>query len=312
MQLLKNYTRSENNTKQSISVGVIGFPNVGKSSLINSLKRAKVVNVGARPGVTRSVTEINLDKNITLIDCPGIIFASDMSPQDAALKNCINFDQITDCILPIEAILKRCTREQMMKLYNIVEYSSSMEFLKNIAEKRGKILRGGIVDIESAARVILHDWNSGKIPYYTIPPESEFAKNRLGASIVTQWSAAFQLDNIMEMEKAQLDSLPENDESIAGASVIASSGPIEPDLGFLAMNEEEPEELFSALKKKPTGEVALGPIKERKDPPKRKKPVQTETSDMAMTDEPTPEEEGESLKFSADFWLTPQPLLNNQ
>jgi len=157
-------------------VGVIGFPNVGKSSLINSLKRTKAVNIGARPGVTRALAEVILDKNITLIDCPGIIFASDMSPSDAALRNCINFDQIEDCLLPIQAILKRCSREQIMKLYNIPEYNSPMEFLKNIAEKRGKILKGGAVDIDNAAKVVLHDWNSGKIPYYTIPPESDFAK----------------------------------------------------------------------------------------------------------------------------------------
>ena len=53
MKLLKNYTRNAN-IKSSISVGVIGFPNVGKSSLINSLKRSKACNVGATPGVTKN------------------------------------------------------------------------------------------------------------------------------------------------------------------------------------------------------------------------------------------------------------------
>src|SRR6266498_3734083 len=66
--LLKNYSRSLN-IKTSITVGVIGFPNVGKSSVINSLKRSKVCGVGATPGLTKSAQEIHLDKNIKLLDC---------------------------------------------------------------------------------------------------------------------------------------------------------------------------------------------------------------------------------------------------
>ena len=57
MKLLKNYCRNAN-IKTSISVGVIGFPNVGKSSVINSLKRTKVCNVGSTPGLTKAIQEI--------------------------------------------------------------------------------------------------------------------------------------------------------------------------------------------------------------------------------------------------------------
>jgi nuclear GTP-binding protein len=59
LSLLKNYCRSQN-IKTSITVGIIGYPNVGKSSLINSLKRSKAVGVGATPGFTK-VMQVSLN-----------------------------------------------------------------------------------------------------------------------------------------------------------------------------------------------------------------------------------------------------------
>jgi nuclear GTP-binding protein len=71
LALLKNYARSSAGGKGSIAVGVVGLPNVGKSSVINSLKRARVASVGNTPGVTRGVQEVHLDKSIKLLDSPG-------------------------------------------------------------------------------------------------------------------------------------------------------------------------------------------------------------------------------------------------
>ena len=61
-------------SKSIISVGIIGYPNVGKSSILNSLKRFRAVSVSPRPGHTTSLTEVVLDKNIRLIDSPGVVF----------------------------------------------------------------------------------------------------------------------------------------------------------------------------------------------------------------------------------------------
>ena len=57
-------------------MGVIGFPNVGKSSLINSLKRQRAAPTGNTPGVTKAMQEIMLDKNIILIDSPGVVLST--------------------------------------------------------------------------------------------------------------------------------------------------------------------------------------------------------------------------------------------
>jgi nuclear GTP-binding protein len=98
IKLLKNYSRSLN-IKTSITVGVIGLPNVGKSSVINSLKRSKVCDVGATPGLTKSAQEIHLDKHIKLLDCPGIVFSRDRNAE-ILLKNCIKVELLDDPIPP--------------------------------------------------------------------------------------------------------------------------------------------------------------------------------------------------------------------
>jgi nuclear GTP-binding protein len=103
IKLLKNYCRNVN-IKTSITVGIVGYPNVGKSSVINSLKRSKVCGVGSTPGFTKVAQQITLDKNIKLLDCPGIVFAQQgQDGQNAAeitLRNCVKVELLDDPITP--------------------------------------------------------------------------------------------------------------------------------------------------------------------------------------------------------------------
>ena len=87
--------------KLAITVGIVGLPNVGKSSLINSLKRSHVVNVGSTPGVTRSMQEVQLDRKVKLLDCPGVVMLrSSNSGVSVALRNCKRVEKMEDPVSP--------------------------------------------------------------------------------------------------------------------------------------------------------------------------------------------------------------------
>lgn len=195
VKLLKNYCRNAD-IKTSITVGVIGYPNVGKSSVINSLKRSKVCGVGSTPGFTKVAQQIILDKNVKLLDCPGIVFSKGDNGESAAellLRNCIKVELLEDPISPVELIVGRCQKEQLMEMYDMPPFEDVNDFLVQFARQRGKLKKGGIPDIFSAARLILNDWNTGKIPFYTIPPATHHTPAS-AASVVEGWSREFDID----------------------------------------------------------------------------------------------------------------------
>ena len=171
LQLLKNYSRNKK-MKTAVTVGVIGYPNVGKSSLINSMKRARAVGVSAVPGFTKVMQEVQLDSKIKLLDCPGVIFEEDSHDPGLLLRNCISVDQLEDPIPAAHAVFGRCRPAQLMHVYNLPRFGDREELLLLLAQQRGYVGKGGVADKLRAARMLLKDWNTGKIPFYTLPPET--------------------------------------------------------------------------------------------------------------------------------------------
>ena len=131
LNILKNYARitGESKIKQRITVGVIGYPNVGKSSVINSLKKCRAAAVGNTPGVTKAMQEINLDKNIVLIDSPGVVLNTQGSADSLILRSAVKIEELHDPVRPVEALLSRVGKEEILKFYQIPDFNDVDEFL---------------------------------------------------------------------------------------------------------------------------------------------------------------------------------------
>jgi nuclear GTP-binding protein len=231
VELLKNYCRNKK-IKTKIVVGLIGYPNVGKSSVINSLLRSKVCGVGSTPGFTKSSQEVVLDGNICLLDSPGIVF-SKAENAESVLRNCIKLELIEDPISPVSVILSKFNNEQIASFYEIPLFIDVNDFLIQIARKKGRLGKGGIPNVMSAARSILQDWNTGKIPYYTIPPERT---EIVSTEITNEWGKEFDIDALTAGDRLLDDIKQSNVKCLMMNSGIASSVDMN---AVLPMNDED-------------------------------------------------------------------------
>jgi len=206
LSLLANYCRNKD-VKTSIRVGVVGLPNVGKSSLINSLKRSRACPTGSTPGVTKAMQEIQLDSKIKLLDCPGMVLAQGTTTDaSVALRNAIKVELLDDPVTPVVAIMARVPRSHLMLQYGVGNFSDCAEFLALLAIQMGKLKKGGVPDRELAARIVLGDWNSGKIKYCTHPPEVINGEGQ--SEIVTEFAKEFSMDELEKGERMDFQNLP--------------------------------------------------------------------------------------------------------
>lgn len=165
--------------KKQISVGLIGYPNTGKSSIINALRSKKVCKVAPIAGETKVWQYITLMKKIYLIDCPGVVYPSAETDAEKVLKGVVRVELVTNPEDYVEDVLRRIRPEYIVKTYGIKDHKNHIDFLEKIAKKSGKLLKGGEPDINASAKMILNDWQRGKLPFYVPPEGFEIPKSRL-------------------------------------------------------------------------------------------------------------------------------------
>ena len=150
-----------------IKIGVLGYPNVGKSSLINTLKRKKVATTSPKPGMTRGKMLVKLADNVFLIDTPGIITLE--YQEDLAIKGSWIPEKLEQ---PVEVALKLLEKiihnrpEAIKETYKVEPSKDSLETLKRIGERLNYRISGGEIDMDRTAKKVLWDWIKGHIKAY--------------------------------------------------------------------------------------------------------------------------------------------------
>ncbi|KAH9903983.1 P-loop containing nucleoside triphosphate hydrolase protein [Xylariomycetidae sp. FL2044] len=240
---LKSFAASKQ-LKRAVSVGVIGYPNVGKSSVINALlsrlggRGTAACPAGAEAGVTTSIRAVKIDSKLTLLDSPGIVFPSSHNGEAPSKKsaieahahlillNAIPPKQIDDPIPAVSLLLKRLSAtpallEKLMDVYDLPPLMTSSDgdattdFLVQVARKRGRLGRGGVPNLNSAAMTVITDWRDGRIQGWVGAPvlpvaggdiakTSDEKANLLTSAevmpdqkeIVTEWAKEFKLEGL--------------------------------------------------------------------------------------------------------------------
>ena len=174
--LLRQFSTLHSSRKQ-ISVGFIGYPNTGKSSIINTLRKKRVCTVAPIPGETKVWQYITLMKRIYLIDCPGVVPPSQGdSEQDILLRGVVRVENVENPSQYVAAVLRRTQTKHIERTYDIKhsEYNDDpVEFLSILARKGGRLLKGGEADVDGVAKMVLNDFLRGKIPWFTPAPRKE-------------------------------------------------------------------------------------------------------------------------------------------
>jgi len=146
---------------QPVVVGVVGYPNVGKSSLINALGGKHKAKTSSESGYTKGVQKIRISPKILLLDTPGVFPNKEKDLAKHGKIGAVDYSKIKD---PEVAALTLINEEsEAMRDYYDVSGEDAEEVLEKIAFKFNKLSKGGLPNLEIAARLVLKDWQTGKI-----------------------------------------------------------------------------------------------------------------------------------------------------
>ncbi|BHF71245.1 large subunit GTPase 1 [Sparganum proliferum] len=178
-----------------LTVGFVGYPNVGKSSTLNALCGAKKVSVSATPGRTKHFQTIFLQPDFQLCDCPGMVMPSFAhTREDLVVAGILPIDEMRDCIPPIRVICEQIPREVLSAVYGVniprpAEHEDQSrtptpyEFLGAYARMRGFMTARGNPHYDRAARIVLKDYTKGRLRFCHPPPGMDGdAYRRLGVA----------------------------------------------------------------------------------------------------------------------------------
>jgi ribosome biogenesis GTPase A len=163
-----------------LRVMVVGIPNVGKSSFINRISKSAKAKVADKPGVTRGNQWFKIDDRLELLDTPGVLWPKF---DDASVGEKLAFTgAVKDNVIDVELLAVRLLEHMSVeypenltvryKVENPTEYEA-YDLLAEIGKKRGMMIRGGEVDTERAAIMLLDEYRGGKLGFITLEMPEE-------------------------------------------------------------------------------------------------------------------------------------------
>ena len=158
---------------------VVGIPNVGKSTFINSFAGKACAKTGNKPGVTKGKQWIRLNKNLELLDTPGILwpkFEDQKIGERLALIGSINDEilHVDELAVALIRNLKNSYLDLLEKRYNITMDEDAYDTLKKIAIARRCLQKGELPDVDRASSMLLEDFRSGKLGRITLERPEEW------------------------------------------------------------------------------------------------------------------------------------------
>lgn len=166
--LIKREVRYREGKFNRAQVGIIGYPNTGKSSLINFLIGKSSAKTGYEAGFTKGLQKLRLSAKVLLMDTPGVIPRDKYSHTDPlkvsqhVLVGARNYDRVKNPEFIVSELVK--THSKPVKEYYKIDFGDNVEILlEELGKSRNFILKKGVIDEDRTARSILRDWQEGKI-----------------------------------------------------------------------------------------------------------------------------------------------------
>lgn len=224
---------SDEASKQKTTIGLVGYPNVGKSSTINALLGAKKVSVSATPGKTKHFQTLYLSPEIMLCDCPGLVFPNFATTKaDLVVNGVLPIDQQREFTGPAGLVAKRIPKHFMENVYGVkipirpieeggTGVPTASEILRAYARARGFSTQGlGQPDESRAARYILKDYVNGKLLYVHPPPTPE------GEPVIDP--------NEFNLELYDIAHLPPRRQAILAKTIVDVDADLDSEVGSIA------------------------------------------------------------------------------
>ena len=148
--------------KDRYVAGILGYPNVGKSSLINAMTGRAAAGVSNASGFTKGVQKIKVDNKLLFLDTPGVIPYKENDAEKHAIISTVDYNKAKDLDLIVMQLMEKF-KGKIEEHFNVEVNLDFEEKIEEIAKSKNLLRKGGVPDIERTCRLILKEWQEGKI-----------------------------------------------------------------------------------------------------------------------------------------------------